>query len=491
MGTDKTLPKRPPISRPFAGLPPFKPSYLGYGVYWAWVFLSFNSAVLVPEAKNASAIVLRTHQISIAVALVMLIGMILSARRISPLKPRRATLFGLTALACAGSTAIALAGAGVLGGEWIAIGSALTGIGTMWLALSWGERYGSIGAESATVHTVASMVLASALYFAVLSLPMVLAQGATVLLLLVSAVLLLPNGESVPAASEMAGPTWRHLRSSLSWRVIAGIAIIAIAMGVMLRLTAHPETASFESIGRLGILANGAFILLLGLGSVLFRGGMNLGFAYRLALPLIAIGFLALALLGRADLRLSSVAVSAGVSIFEVLTWIVLADVTYRSRLSAVRVFGLGRFALQAGMLVGELLGGFFFTRLTPLALVMLFVLLIVALYVLNERNIFDVGTHEGLEKASAGDETDWAGRLARITAEYGLSPREHEILGVWAKGRSIEHVEEKFHISKNTAKTHLAHIYQKTGVHTREELLTLIERTAPMRTNGAERQGR
>lgn len=487
MGTDQPSPRSPLTSRLSAGIPLFRPSYLGYGIYWAWVFLSFNSPLLAPESSAAAATVLRIHQVSIASALVMLIAMLVLARRISPLGPRRAALFALTLIGGGGTAMVALAANGVLGGEWITIGAVLTGIGTTWLALSWGERYGAIGAESATVHTVASMVLTSIVYLVVTALPREFAQAATVALLLVSAALLLPGREvaSASPSPRTAGSVWPSLLRSLSWRVIAGIALVSVAMGVMLSLTAHPDSVSFESIRRLGVLASGAFILLLGLGSVLLGRGFNLGFAYRLALPLIAIGFLALALLGRADLRLSSIAVSAGDSTFEVLTWVILADVTFRSRIPALLVFGLGRLALQGGMFVGELIGGVFFTQLTPLALVMLFLLLIVALFVLNERNVFDVGTHEGLRQAAADDEADWTRRLARIAAEYRLSPREHEILSVWAKGRSIEHVQEKFHISKNTAKTHLSHIYQKTGVHTREELLTLIEQTAPTNGNG------
>lgn len=33
--------------------------------------------------------------------------------------------------------------------------------------------------------------------------------------------------------------------------------------------------------------------------------------------------------------------------------------------------------------------------------------------------------------------------------------------------------------VSENTVKAHLHHIYQKAGIHTRKELMTLIERNA------------
>lgn len=37
-------------------------------------------------------------------------------------------------------------------------------------------------------------------------------------------------------------------------------------------------------------------------------------------------------------------------------------------------------------------------------------------------------------------------------------------------------YIEETLHISRNTIKTHLSHIYQKTGTSNREELIAVSE---------------
>ena len=44
------------------------------------------------------------------------------------------------------------------------------------------------------------------------------------------------------------------------------------------------------------------------------------------------------------------------------------------------------------------------------------------------------------------------------------------------AKGRSMKHIEETLVISFHTAKSHANHIYRKLGVHSREELIDLVE---------------
>jgi DNA-binding NarL/FixJ family response regulator len=52
------------------------------------------------------------------------------------------------------------------------------------------------------------------------------------------------------------------------------------------------------------------------------------------------------------------------------------------------------------------------------------------------------------------------------------LSERETEVLGYITKGYSGKEIAEKMHVSINTVKTHLKHIYQKLHVRSRTEIL-------------------
>lgn len=62
------------------------------------------------------------------------------------------------------------------------------------------------------------------------------------------------------------------------------------------------------------------------------------------------------------------------------------------------------------------------------------------------------------------------------VAKHYGLSGREAEVLQYLARGRSAKYIAEQLYISPETVRTHSRRIYTKTGVHTREELLSLIE---------------
>ncbi|HEV8332662.1 MAG TPA: response regulator transcription factor [Steroidobacteraceae bacterium] len=53
-----------------------------------------------------------------------------------------------------------------------------------------------------------------------------------------------------------------------------------------------------------------------------------------------------------------------------------------------------------------------------------------------------------------------------------GLTPRECEILGLLACGRSTKEIARQLDISPNTAKTHLARIYEKLQVQRRTQAI-------------------
>lgn len=60
--------------------------------------------------------------------------------------------------------------------------------------------------------------------------------------------------------------------------------------------------------------------------------------------------------------------------------------------------------------------------------------------------------------------------------AEYGLTAREVEVLAPLVRGRSAATIGAALGMSTETARTHIRHIYQKTDVHGREELMDLVE---------------
>lgn len=61
------------------------------------------------------------------------------------------------------------------------------------------------------------------------------------------------------------------------------------------------------------------------------------------------------------------------------------------------------------------------------------------------------------------------------MTSRYGISPREREIITMLVQGYTNRVIGEKLFISPTTVKNHIYHIYQKTGVTNKIQLINLL----------------
>jgi DNA-binding CsgD family transcriptional regulator len=66
--------------------------------------------------------------------------------------------------------------------------------------------------------------------------------------------------------------------------------------------------------------------------------------------------------------------------------------------------------------------------------------------------------------------------RLEELAEANGLTARETQVLRLLSQGRSVPFIRDELVISRDTAATHVKHIYAKLGVHSRQELLDLFE---------------
>ena len=65
--------------------------------------------------------------------------------------------------------------------------------------------------------------------------------------------------------------------------------------------------------------------------------------------------------------------------------------------------------------------------------------------------------------------------RYTSLARRYGLTEREALIFKLVAAGRSANYISETLDISFNTVRTHIRHVYEKLGVHSKQELLDIV----------------
>lgn len=77
---------------------------------------------------------------------------------------------------------------------------------------------------------------------------------------------------------------------------------------------------------------------------------------------------------------------------------------------------------------------------------------------------------------ADASSSTALDARISELASAYLLSARETEVFRLWATGHTLKYIQEKLYLSPSTVKTHVRHIYDKTGLHSRAEIVELLD---------------
>ena len=105
-------------------------------------------------------------------------------------------------------------------------------------------------------------------------------------------------------------------------------------------------------------------------------------------------------------------------------------------------------------------------------------------LFLFTETDLIKIGIGEvslmgTVPEEAADDPADPVDPCALIAERFALSPRETDVLPLLLEGRTISRIQETLFISAGTVSTHIRHIYQKTGVDNRQELIDLAHETA------------
>lgn len=114
-------------------------------------------------------------------------------------------------------------------------------------------------------------------------------------------------------------------------------------------------------------------------------------------------------------------------------------------------------------------------THLDMFATASTWALVLVALYTMASL----VGAHKEDEYALLlqTDNQEKSERLYRgLAEEFGLSERERKVVEMLAEGYTRTYIKDALGVSEGTVKAHVAHVYQKLGIHRKDDLLDMVE---------------
>lgn len=252
-------------------------------------------------------------------------------------------------------------------------------------------------------------------------------------------------------------------------KVMAFVAACSFAYGVI-------STSTNGLVTRHAALVPAAIVMLFVL---INTKRFSISILYRLAFPLMVCGFLLMALAPDILQPFPTIMLYAGFSSVEMLLLLMVCSMSYSTGASAFWLFGLLTctqfFARQVGVSLERMAGMYLdASGVTAVIVVAVILLIITSWLIMSEKSLFSIWKGFANDTADEGDGYIKI-RLDNVRTAYSLTDREAEVLYLLVQGRTNEDIAKNMFISIGTVKTHVYHIYQKVGVHTRAELMTFI----------------
>lgn len=177
----------------------------------------------------------------------------------------------------------------------------------------------------------------------------------------------------------------------------------------------------------------------------------------------------------------ASACMATGYSILEVTLYLIIVDIALFSKTNLLKIASAFYIVDSAAYVIGELLAeGTILEMLEVriLSIILILLLAVTAIWIFQDKaiNSFLWVANENPEQQEAKNELGFEKKVGIVARRYHLSPRETEVLKLFATGRSAAFIAELMFVTTNTVRTHVKHIYEKCGIHSRQELITLIE---------------
>lgn len=158
--------------------------------------------------------------------------------------------------------------------------------------------------------------------------------------------------------------------------------------------------------------------------------------------------------------------------------WFALADVAQRVRASVPSdaVFGLGYPVYMLPMaLVSAGLPGRVGT-LGDAPLLVVYALLVSVYLCMRVQPREGQALFVGLVLRASAEGDALERQLDRAQGAFGLTAREREVAGMYARGRSRAYIAGKLCLTEATVRDHISHVYKKMGVHNKQDFLSALE---------------
>ncbi|MDO5023976.1 response regulator transcription factor [Slackia piriformis] len=358
------------------------------------------------------------------------------------------------------------------------VGSVFGGVGFCLFLLLWAETLSHMSLAKIALFTALSQVFAVVLVYFCQGFDQTRFFLALFLLPAIAVLALTHAWNRIKAQDEHTIAPCNKSWSSLPWKLILLTAILCFTYG--LRSHQLAEGAGMHSS------VSTAMAMAVFAGFVYFLSDrISLNALVKSALPLTLCGFLLIPSEGFLGTVVSSYMISAGYSFMTLLVALMLYDISKRFGIMVLLLFCLKN-AMQVFVVWGKDFASMIErSGLAPGTQEAVLIIIVVALI---SSMAFILYSEKGLTstwgvKFIETDLLDEQGREEKarttlcdhLSSKHRLSPREDEILRLYAQGLNGPQIERELFIAEGTLKTHTRHIYEKLGISNRKELYALL----------------
>lgn len=470
----------------------------GIGLFWAWIYCAWYTPALSANSTGFTVWSNPFCEQSCIVLAVTLLGLLIFHKRVEPM-PRHVFALASLVLCSASFAAYFLTFSKADSRLAVFLCCICLGISSAFIMTLWVRKCCSLNFAGSENVIPLSFLPAPVCTGLCLLLPQPISTCFMALLPLASAFLFyrtnLESSSSFKKPSERLGTFFRKSRELPS--CIARLSLGALTVEALLSFL-------LGSISQSGIDGFGGSFMV-------FAGGSLVGVAFLVAFIKFAKrpGVFALmrvdiclgactALLLASSLPFSDIcgatmliAAQMGLDALLIVNFARLSQMGWKSPLYAAIV---SRLPLQTGVIIGNIgallaAEGPTFSALSAAFIATFCTILAAALSTRDDDQLasayllFEQAAHkEDLEREHASEynaviePTTLERKCSIIAKTKRFTPREADVLPYLARGMSVPFISTKLVVSRNTVDTHVRNIYRKLDIHSRDELIELVE---------------
>jgi DNA-binding CsgD family transcriptional regulator len=362
------------------------------------------------------------------------------------------------------------------------IGGLISGAGFGLLWLVWSRVLVQIDSEKLEYIIPASAVVTAIISLIYPSMMGVMGAIAVALLPILSVVCLIVVQMKIPASAESVdGKTSSAAPMPIKDILFAIIYIIGtyFVIGGLDSLLPPTENAIGTLNISLPIFIGSCFGVFLAVSCILHAVRIDLSSLSKAIAPILICAIVLFALKGHIADQFSVALIVGADFMASTVAVIYFVGLEKSGKLGAYNAIGISQGAMLIGALSGNYFGGQLFEGFDPPDAKLLIIVLALALVLVVSISFVPRRLSDSVPtptQSATEQENDLVQRILDIAASNDLTAREAEILGYLAKGRTEPYIREQLWLSRSTVSTHVKHIYQKLGIHSKQEIISLLE---------------